>query len=104
MKEIIEPTKEIDLKNLKGFSSQEKVQGFVSNLWFAGLRSRYPIEYLYYSQHKNGFNIHQTQALVKLKNNLSLSIDKIFARQINQEEVDKLNHILKTLSELSNKK
>ena len=56
MKEIIESKKEIDLNNLKGFSSQEKVHGFVSNLWFAGLRSRYPIEYLYYSQRKHPTN------------------------------------------------
>ena len=39
-----------DLIKLKGFASQPKISGYVSNLWFGGLVSKYPIEYLLFSQ------------------------------------------------------
>ena len=46
----INRTIENDLIKLKHFSEQEKLVGYVNHLWFYGLRTKYPLKYLFYSQ------------------------------------------------------
>jgi hypothetical protein len=46
----ISNSKEKDLVSLKNFCQYEKLGGTHTMLWFYGLTSRYPLEYLLYSR------------------------------------------------------
>jgi hypothetical protein len=46
----INRTIENDLIQLKKFSEQQKIVGFINHQWFYGLRTKYPLEYLLFSE------------------------------------------------------
>jgi len=59
----INKTIENDLIKLKHFSEQKKLVGYISHLWFYGLRTKYPFEYLIFSQG----NLYQTNFRKQVK-------------------------------------
>ena len=84
---------EEDLRNLKGMSIQPKVQGFIGNLWFHSLRSRYPFEYLLFSQDNNNQDYYKNQIKAKIVGLFNKKIELIVSGTLTQETVDELNSI-----------
>lgn len=98
----INKTIENDLIKLKHFSEQEKLFGYVNHLWFYGLRTKYPLEYLLYSQ----VNIKQTYFKNETKEfvirSLTRELTLILNKPLAQEVVDELKDMLVKAKELSN--
>ena len=97
-------TIENDLIKLKEFASQPKISGYVSNLWFGGLVSKYPFEYLLFSQDHEFQKFKKVQTKEHIKNRLLLKLDKIFQGKLNEEEVDDLKTIMFLVNNISSKK
>ena len=100
----INGTIENDLIKLKGFASQPKISGYVSNLWFGGLVNKYPFEYLLFSQ---GFDFQQykkEQTKEQIKNRVLLKLDRILKSKLNEEEVSDLKKIMSLVDNISSKK
>ena len=97
-------TIENDLTKLKGFASQPKIYGYVSNLWFGGLVSRYPFEYLLFSQDCDFQQFKKEQTKEKIKNRLLMKLDGILNSNLNHEEVLELNIIMSMVDNISSKK
>jgi hypothetical protein len=95
---------ENDLIKLKGFASQPKIYGYVSNLWFGGLISKYPIEYLLFSQDYDFQQFKKEQTKEKIKNRLLMKLDGILNSNLNHEEVLELNKIMSLVDNISSKK
>ena len=100
----INGTIENDLIKLKGFASQPKISGYVSNLWFGGLVSKYPIEYLFFSQDYDYQQFKKEQTKEQIKNRVLLNLDKIFKSKLNEEEVSDLKKIMSLVDNISSKK
>ena len=100
----INGTIENDLIKLKGFASQPKISGYVSNLWFGGLVSKYPFEYLLFSQDHEFQKFKKVQTKEHIKNRLLLKLDKILQGKLNEEEVDDLKTIMFLVNNISSKK
>ena len=92
-----------DLIKLKGFASQPKITGFVSNLWFGGLVSKYPFEYLLFSQDHDFQQFKKVQTKEHIKNRLLLKIDKILQGKLNEEVVDDLKTVMSLVDNISSK-
>jgi hypothetical protein len=63
----ISNSKENDLVTLKNFCQYEKLGGTHTMLWFYGLISRYPLEYLLYSRDTPFHNHYRDKAKERLK-------------------------------------
>ena len=100
----INGTIENDLRKLKGFASQPKISGYVSNLWFGGLISKYPFEYLLFSQEYDFQQYKKEQTKESIKNRLLLKLDKILQVKLNEEEVSDLKTIMSLVNNISSKK
>ena len=100
----INGTIENDLTKLKGFASQPKIYGYVSNLWFGGLVSKYPIEYLFFSQDYDYQQFKKEQTKEQIKNRVLLKLDRIFKSKLNEEEVSDLKKIMSLVDNISSKK
>jgi hypothetical protein len=99
----INATIDNDLIKLKGFASQPKIYGYVSNLWFGGLVSKYPIEYLLFSQGYDFQQFKKKQTKEQIKNRLSLQLDKILNGKLNVEEVSDLKRIMSLVDKIYKK-
>lgn len=99
----INGTIENDLIKLKGFASQPKISGYVSNLWFGGLVSKYPIEYLFFSQDYDYQQFKKEQTKEQIKNRVLLNLDRIFKSKLNEEEVSDLKKIMSLVDNISSK-
>ena len=97
-------TIENDLIKLKGFASQPKISGYVSNLWFGGLVSKYPFEYLLFSQEFDFQQYKKVQTKEHIKNRLLLKLDKILQGKLNEEVVFDLKTIMSLVDNISSKK
>ena len=93
-----------DLIKLKGFASQPKISGYVSNLWFGGLVSKYPIEYLFFSQYYDYQQFKKDQTKEQIKNRVLLKLDKILQGKLNEEVVFDLKTIMSLVDNISSKK
>jgi len=93
-----------DLIKLKGFASQPKISGYVSNLWFGGLVSKYPIEYLFFSQYYDYQQFKKDQTKEQIKNRVLLKLDKILKSKLNEEEVSDLKKMMSLVDNISSKK
>jgi len=93
-----------DLIKLKGFASQPKISGYVSNLWFGGLVSKYPIEYLFFSQYYDYQQFKKDQTREQIKNRVLLKLDKILKSKLNEEEVSDLKKMMSLVDNISSKK
>jgi len=100
----INGTIENDIIKLKGFASQAKIYGYVSNLWFGGLVSKYPIEYLFFSQDYEFQVFKKEQTKEQIKNRTLLKLDRILNSKLNLEEVSELNKIMSMIDNISSKK
>jgi hypothetical protein len=100
----INETIENDIIKLKGFASQAKIYGFVSNLWFGGLISKYPIEYLFFSQYYEFQVFKKEQTKEQIKNRTLLKLDRILNSKLNLEEVSELNKIMSMIDNITSKK
>jgi hypothetical protein len=100
----INATIDNDLIQLKGFASQFKITGFVSNLWFGGLVSKYPFEYLLFSQDHEFQQFKKVQTKEHIKNRLLFKLDKILQGKLNEDEVDDLKKIMSLVDNISSKK
>jgi hypothetical protein len=100
----INGTIENDLIKLRDFASQPKIVGYVSNLWFGGLVSKYPLEYLLFSQEFNFQKFKKEQTKEQIQKRVLLKLEKILESQINKEIIDELNQIIKKLETVSSKK
>lgn len=99
----INGTIENDLKKLKGFASQPKISGYISNLWFGGLVSKYPFEYLLFSQDHDFQQYKKEQTKEHIKNRLLFKLDKILKSKLNVEEVADLKIIMSLVDNISSK-
>jgi hypothetical protein len=95
---------ENDLIILKGFASQPKISGYVSNLWFGGLVSKYPIEYLFFSQDYDYQEFKKDQTKEHIKNRVLLKLDEILKSKLNEEEVSDLKKMMSLVDNISSKK
>lgn len=100
----INGTIENDLIKLKGFASQPKIYGYVSNLWFGGLVSRYPFEYLFFSQEFDFQQYKKEQTKEQIKNRLVLKLDRILKSKLTEEEISDLKKIMSLVDNISSKK
>ena len=100
----INGTIENDLTKLKGFASQPKIYGYVSNLWFAGLVSKYPFEYLLFSQEFDFQEYKKEQTKEQIKNRVLLKLDRILKSKLTEEEISDLKKIMSLVDNISSKK
>jgi hypothetical protein len=100
----INGTIENDLRKLKGFASQPNISGYVLNLWFGGLVSKYPFDYLLFSQEFDFQQYKKEQTKKHIKNRLLLKLDKILQGKLNEEEISDLKKIMSLVDEISTKK
>ena len=100
----INGTIENDLTKLKGFASQPKIYGYVSNLWFGGLVSKYPFEYLLFSQEFDFQQYKKEQTQEHIKKRVILKLDKILKRKLSEDEISDLNQIMSLVDKISAKK
>lgn len=99
----INGTIENDLKKLKHFAEQPKIVGYVSNLWFSALISRYPFEYLLFSQEFDYQQYKKEQTKEHIKKRVLSKLDRILEARINKEDIDELNQILTKFDTLLSK-
>lgn len=95
---------ENDLIKLKGFASLPKIYGYVSNLWFGGLVSRYPFEYLLFSQEFDSQQFKKEQTKEHIKKPFTLKLDKILKRNLSEDEISDLNQIMSLVDKITSKK
>ena len=93
-----------DLIKLKGFASQPKISGYVSNLWFGGLVSKYPFEYLLFSQEVDFQQYKKEQTKEQIKNRVLLKLDRILKSKLTEEEISDLKKIMSLVDNISSKK
>ena len=100
----INGTIENDLIKLKGFASQPKISGYVTNLWFGGLVSKYPFEYLLLSQEFDLQQYKKEQTKEQIKNRVLLKLDRILKSKLTEEEISDLKKIMSLVDNISSKK
>ena len=100
----INGTIENDLRKLKGFASQPKISGYVLNLWFGGLVSKYPFDYLLFSQEFDFQQYKKQQTQENIKKRVKLKLDKILKRKLSEDEISDLNQIMSFVDKISAKK
>lgn len=92
------------LDKLKMFISEGKVQGWVSHVWFNGLRSRFPFEFLQLSQEKPYFKHFRTSTKDDLSKNFNLLFNTILESKLEDSDVDELYKIRENLRNIYFKK
>lgn len=97
----INKTIENDLIKLKHFSEQEKLVGYVNHLWFYGLRTKYPLEYLFYSQDNSKQTYFKNEAKESIIRSLNRELTHILNKRLTQEIHDELKNILVKARDLS---
>ena len=100
----INGTIENDLRKLKGFASQPKISGYVLNLWFGGLVSKYPFDYLLFSQEFDFQQYKKEQTQEHIKKRVILKLDKILKRKLSEDEISDLNQIMSLVDKICAKK
>ena len=94
----INKTIESDLITLKNLCEYEKLGGTTKMLWFYGLLSRYPLEYLLYS-HETPFHSHyRKKAKETVIKKLNQKVDLFLASTLtNQEKIECIKNIINLL-------
>ena len=88
------------LDKLKMFISEGKVQGWVSHVWFNGLRSRFPFEFLQLSQEKPYFKHFRTSTKEDLSKNFNVLFHTILESNLEDSDVYQLKKIQEDLRKL----
>jgi hypothetical protein len=92
--------KETDLKQLESFCKQSNIIGWCSNTWFNGLVSRYPFDFLYYSQNNKEMQWKRNQTKNKIKDNLAIKLDKVLSLPIAMNDIAFFEHLHNTLDSM----
>lgn len=91
-----------DLIKLKHFSEQEKLFGYVNHLWFYGLRTKYPLEYLLYSQDNSKQTYFKNQVSELIRKRIDLRVNSILKGKLTEDKVIVLNGIIKYIEGINN--
>ena len=87
-----------ELKTLAGFCTQDKISGFCSNLWFNSLVRKYPIHFLFLTQHiENRFLYHKQIARELIKDSFKKRLDKYLDQPLTAKGVNLLEDIYSKL-------
>jgi hypothetical protein len=89
--------KEEAIKKLRFFCSLEKVFFVHSNMWFESLKTRYPLEYIFFTQFSRRYTNSRNGAKNRFSNSIYLKIQKLLEYPLNQIDVDYLNSIISEL-------
>ena len=76
----------------------------MSNLWFGGLISKYPFDYLLFSQEYDFQQFKKEQTREQIKNRLILKLNKILNGKLTEEEVSDLKKLMSLVDNISSKK
>ncbi len=87
----------LTIEKLKWFISEGHIQGIVSNQWFNGLITKFPLEFLLLSQLTSNFNEKRNMIKSRFSDKLNLKIQKLLNFSLEQEDVDYLNSIISQL-------
>ena len=83
---------EADLKVLKEFCNQDRVKGFIPNVWFTHLRNIYPWHYIYMS--KNRWTTQSKEFHIKkMTMTYENRIKKIIELGVCEEDIEALENI-----------
>ena len=91
---------QITIEYLKKFISEGKVQGWVSHVWFNQLTSKFPFEFLFYSQSTTGFSHFRISTKQKILNNSNSMLEYILESRLDHSDIDVLIKIQNELKEL----
>lgn len=98
----INKTIENDLIKLKHFSEQEKLVGYVNYLWFYGLRTKYPLEYLLYSQDNSKQAYFKNEAIELVTKRINSRVNAILKGKLTESRLMLLTGMLREIEETSN--
>jgi len=98
----INKTIENDLIKLKHFSEQEKIVGYVNHLWFYGLRTKYPLEYLFYSQYNSKQTYFKNEVLELVSERINSRVTPILKGKLTENRLIVLKCMLREIEEISN--
>ena len=98
----INKTIENDLIKLKYFSEHEKLVGYVYYLWFYGLRTKYPLEYLLYSQDNGKQAYYKNEAIILVSKRINSRVNAILKGKLTESRLMLLNGMLMEIEETSN--
>jgi hypothetical protein len=79
--------KEQSLKQLRDFCSRIKVYGWCSNMWYNGLKSAYPLEFLLYTQYSTNHPNSRIFAKKGFSDKVNLKIQKLLEYPLEEEDV-----------------
>lgn len=98
----INKTIENDLIKLKHFSEQEKLVGYVNHLWFYGLRTKYPLEYLLYSHDNSKQAYYKNEAIELVTKRINSRVNAILKGKLTESRLMLLKGMLREIEETSN--
>ena len=90
----------LTFEKLKWFISQGKIQGWVSHMWFNGLRSRFPFDFLFYSQNHKEFNGFRKNTIQSLEENFNKMFEYILQSELEYNDIIRLEVIQEELREI----
>jgi hypothetical protein len=91
--------KEQSLKQLRDFCSRIKVYGWCSNMWYHGLKSAYPLEFLLYTQYSTNHPNSRIFAKKGFSDKVNLKIQKLLEYPLEEDDVEYLNSICNQLDD-----
>jgi len=98
----INKTIENDLIKLKHFSEQEKIVGYVNHLWFYGLRTKYPLEYLLFSQDNSKQTYFKNEVIECITKRINSRITPILKGKLTENRLIVLNGMLREIEQIRN--
>jgi len=98
----INKTIENDLIKLRHFSEQEKIVGYVNHLWFYGLRTKYPLEYLFYSQYNSKQTYFKKEVIECITKRINSRLTPILKGKLTENRLIVLNGMLREIEEINN--
>jgi hypothetical protein len=98
----INKTIENDLIKLRHFSEQEKIVGYVTHLWFYGLRTKYPLEYLLYSQYNSKQTYFKKEVIELVSKRINSRVNTILKGKLTENRLIQLKGMLREIEEISN--
>ncbi len=92
-------SKSFSLKKLRQFCAKPP-QGMLSNWWFNGLVSSYPLHFLYYAQFSSGFSGTKQMAKEKILARFQKKIESILNYPITVRQISAIERIWTELDEI----
>lgn len=98
----INKTIENDLIKLRHFSEQGKIFGYVNHLWFYGLRTKYPLEYLFFSQDNSKQTYFKNEAIELVSKRINSRVTAILKGKLTENRLIVLKGMLMEIEEINN--